>query len=160
MLNGEPFRAIASDAKISVAAASRHWRIHVLPTLRDAVPVHLSEFARRLVDVADDAADLRELGRLTGNHRLSLQAMRAEREALADLTNRMGVDDSEAIEQLDEARAFVLAVQRVVRDDPELAERVARELEHQGQDELADGVRSLINPRPHLRAVTKKEITR
>lgn len=160
MLSGEPFRAVASDAQTSVAAASRHWRLHVQPVMRDAVPVHLSEFAHRLVAVADDASDLRELGRLTGDHRLALQAGRAEREALADLINRLGVDDTEAIEEIEACRAFVVAVQRSVDDVPELAERLARELDRQGQDELAAGVRSLVDVRPQLRAVPPKEIRR
>jgi hypothetical protein len=161
VLDGTPFRAIASDAGFSTAAASRHWRIHVRPSLRDAVPAaHLSAFARRLVDVADDAADLREHGRLTGNHRLALQAGKAEREALADLMNRLGLDDTEAIEEVEQARQFIQAVHRAVRDAPELAERLARELDRLGQDNLADSVRSLLDARPQLQAVPIKEITR
>jgi hypothetical protein len=145
-----------------VAASSRHWRIHVRPHLRDAVPAaHLSAFARRLVDVADDAADLRERGRLSGDHRLALQAGKAEREALADLMTRLGMDDTEAIEEVEQARHFIHAVHRAVRDTPELAERLGRELDLGGQPELADSVRSLRDLRPQLHAVpTTKEIPR
>jgi hypothetical protein len=161
ILNGETFRAVASDSGLSVAASSRHWRLHVRPALREAVPAaHISTFGRRLLDVADSAADLRARGRASGDDRLALQAGRAEREALADLMNRLGFDDTEAIEQVEEARLFVRAVHAAVRDAPELAERLARELDRVGQDGLADSVRSLIDPRPQLHAVPTKEITR
>jgi hypothetical protein len=160
-LNGETFRVVASDAQTSVAASSRHWRLHVRPALREAAPAaHISTFARRLVDVADDAADLRARGRAAGDHRLALQAGKAEREALADLMNRLGLDDTEAIEEVEQARQFIQAVHRAVRDAPELAERLACELDRLGQDNLADSVRSLLDARPQLQAVPTKEITR
>jgi hypothetical protein len=161
VLDGESFRAVASDAQTSVAAASRHWRLHVRPTLRAEVPAHLSTFARRLLDIADDASDLRERAQHDGDRRLALQAGRAEREALADVIARLGIDDVEAIEEVEQARAFVHAVHRAVADAPELAERLARELESQGYDDMADSVRSLIDLRPQLHAVpTTREITR
>lgn len=144
-----------------MAASSRHWRLHVRPTLRDAVPAaHLSTFARRLVDVADDAADLREHGRLLGDHRLVLQAGRAEREAVADLINRLGMDHTEAIEEVEQARAFIYAVHQVTRESPELAERLAHELDLQGQPDFAEALRELVDARLPLQAVpTLKEIT-
>jgi hypothetical protein len=143
-----------------VAAASRHWRLHVRPTLRAEVPAHLSTFARRLLDIADDAADLRESAQHHGDRRLALLAGRAEREALDDVIGRLGIDDVESIEEVEQAHAFILAMHRVIADDPELADRLARELEGQGADDLAASVRSLLGRHPQLQAVPMKEISR
>jgi hypothetical protein len=164
-LNGESFRAISSESGCSPAAGSRHWRQCVRPELRrSAPPAHVAGFAARLLDIADSAADERERARARHDGRLVLAAMRAEREAISELTNVLGIDDEEVVTQLAEARALVLAVRDAVLDShPELAERLARDLTGKGQPELADALLSLVRePGPHhlhaIRDTPPKEI--
>jgi hypothetical protein len=116
----------------------------------------VADFADRLLSLADDAAEQREHGREHHDHKLVLAALRAEREVIGELTSVLGVTHEEVVEQLQEARALILAIGDVIRDSrPELAVRLARELDRRSQPELADSLRELadeVAPR-HLHAL-------
>lgn len=123
--------------ELSVAACSRHWRGHVRPLLKAAAPdLHLTTFAQRLLTIADEAADLRQ-GATAPT--VALAAMRTEREALAELTGRLGFDDTEAIEDLrvwtQAARALAGAIRAC---GPAVAEQIAAQLDATRDAELAE----------------------
>ncbi|WP_157519467.1 hypothetical protein [Modestobacter sp. Leaf380] len=97
--------------------------------------VHLSTFARRLLDIADDAADLRQ----SPDARVKLAAMRTEREALAELSGRLGFDDTEAVEDLAVMTAALQAVAAaLLKVDPVLTERVAELIDAHHDDNLSE----------------------
>ncbi|MGY1602375.1 hypothetical protein [Geodermatophilus sp. SYSU D00815] len=102
----------------------------------------------RLVALADAAAEQRERGEARGDSRTVLAALRAEREVIGELTSVLGVTHEEIVEQLQEARALILAVVKVAREAPALAGLLALELDRLGHDELADSLRTLLDQRP------------
>jgi hypothetical protein len=162
VLRGESIQSVTIDAKLPYwpSAGHRHFRAHVRPELRRAVPTaHLADFAQRLLDMADDAAAQRERARTRGDAKTLLAAMREERAAVSDLVSALGITADEVVDQLQDMRALALAVREVVLDSaPELGERLAAQLEGQGQDDLAESLLSLLDRRPQLHAVRTKEL--
>lgn len=143
------------------SAGHRHFRNCVGPEKRRIARAHVADFADRLLALADEAADQRERGRARGDSRTVLAALRAEKEVIGELSSVLGITHEEVIEQLQEARALILAFRDVILDGrPDLAEHLAMELDRRDQPELADSVRSLVDTRPQLQAVPIREITR
>lgn len=146
VLRGESIQSVSVSANLPhwPSAGHRHFRGHVRPELRRVARTHVADFAQRLMDLADDAAEQGAQGRAGHDPKLVLAALRAEREVLGELSSVLGITHEEIIEQLGEARALILAICDVVRDSrPELAEHLARELDRRDQPELADSLRGL-----------------
>lgn len=143
------------------SAGHRHFRNHVGPELRRVAKAHVADFAQRLLDLADEAAEQRERGRVQHDSKLVLAALRAEKEVIGELTGVLGISHEEIVEQLQEARALVLAIADVIQDSrPEIAESLARELDRRDQPDLADSLRELAAaPAPrHLQALPAPDL--
>ncbi|TFD74105.1 hypothetical protein E3T54_15000 [Cryobacterium sp. Sr8] len=106
---------------------------------------HLSDFADRLLDLVAQAATVRAYAQSTGNGRLLLQAIQNERETLALLMTRLGIDSDEAVELFHEAKTLTKAVAAAVRsgEHPALAAALTQRLTDDGLDHLAASLREL-----------------
>lgn len=139
-------------------------RNHVRPELRYALPgADLGGFAQRFLDLANDAAGIRERGLAAGDDAKAAAGIRSEREALGDLVKLLGITDDEVVRDLAVYRQAVIAVAQLLPDlDPDVTERLARRLDaEQDQDlsELADVFRTNLAERQLALATThRKEI--
>ncbi|WP_420370275.1 hypothetical protein [Curtobacterium sp. L1-20] len=100
----------------------------------------LPDLTRRVLDVANGAAEAREEALRKGQ---TVQAVRigdAEIRAIATLTHRLGIDDEDVLDQLDAFAALAQAVGQVIRTNPELGFILARRLRDLEAHGLADDV--------------------
>ena|GEM_PF-3922228 len=116
---GEAVSVVSADTPFSESAARRHIRMHMQPRLaverqNPASTLHVSDFASRLLALANKAAAISAYADETNDGRLALQAMQQERELLDMLMTRLGVTDQEAVETLAEVKAVVRGLQRAI----------------------------------------------
>ncbi len=145
--DGDSVRDVASTTPFSVAAAYRHVRNHVkaelLTQMRGSSQIHISDFADRLAALAEETAQVRAYARQVNDPKLLLSAVQAERETLNILLARLGVDDTEAVEVLREAKALASALAAVLPQSPAVARALGEHLERCGHDDLAQALASL-----------------
>ncbi len=144
---GEPVSVVSASTPFSTSAARRHLRLHLQPRLLSELrgadaTVHLSDFADRLLELAQHAAGVRAFAAQTNNGRLALQANAEERANLVTLMARLGIDSTEAAELHGEARLLTAAVVAIVRSGryPTLADDLADRLIRDGLNHLADAL--------------------
>jgi hypothetical protein len=146
-LDGESVRAIAAGTPYGESAGRRHLRNHVASTLREVSATvegtRVTDFARRLLVLADEAAAVRQHAHQTHNAGLLLKAVAAERDTLLTLLARLGIDSDDAITALGVTDAMVTALIDVTRAHPELADELAAQVESAGSVEMADAMRAL-----------------
>lgn len=174
VLAGESIHSISLDLPFEATAGHRHVRNHLgiqaLRVTRRAAGLHLSDFTDRLAALADETADVRAHAKQTGDGKLLLSAIAAERDTLSVLLSRLGIDGEETVDVLREARALVQAVTTVLSARaPEIALAISGCLSEMGEDDLADSLRALAErsqaaltaPPPHPSSSTRptQEIT-
>jgi hypothetical protein len=144
---GDAIAAVSIDTPFSTSAARRHVRLHMQPRLRGEMStpvssVTLSDFADRLLELADQASAIGEYAISTHNPKLALIAMREERDALVSLMTRLGIESGEAVEAYRDAKALTVSLGRVLRSGsvPDLAPALAHELKQEGFDTFAASV--------------------
>lgn len=139
---------MAERTPFSASAAARHWRNHVRASLTLATDVNKdnsspSDFATRLMGLADDAARLRQHARTSGNSSLLIRALAAEQSAVTTLMSRLGIDDSGTIEVLTNYTMLVAAIVEMVNAEPRLGTTLADALDNHGATEIASDVRAM-----------------
>jgi len=144
---GDPISVVAVDTPYSATAARRHVRLHLKPRLRAEMggagaPVSLSDFVDRLMDLVEQAAAVGSFAVATSNGKLALQAIQQESSLLVTLMNRLGIESSEVVEELNDARAVVTAIGQLVHDNelPGLVPALASSVEAGGRVELAQSL--------------------
>lgn len=151
LLQGEPVSVVSRRFGLSSAALRRHLHQHAGPALKNAVfgseGLRASELLDRVLDIADDARGLRMSALEAGNSSAATRAGDAELRALDALTRRLGVDDTELIEQLRALEILAIAVGRAARKNPAVATEVAASLRRLGDQESARDLESLPKPK-------------
>lgn len=147
LTSGEAMRSIALDTPFSVSAGNRHVRHHMNPELlkemRATTQVHISDFTDRLAALTEETAQVRAYARQVNDPKLLLSAVQAERETLNVLLARLGVDDTEAVAVLREAKALASALAAVLPQSPAVARALSEHLERCGHDDLSQALASL-----------------
>ena len=150
---GEPIAAVALDTGHSISAAKRHLRAHVAPALLGELrlgsqlsEVHLSDFTDRLVELADTTASLRAAATRSNDGTLLLKAVRDELQILSVLMDQLGIDSTEAAEQVREAKHLGIAIHDVLPAHPDLCRQIADRLYELEADNLAAAFESLAGP--------------
>jgi hypothetical protein len=150
---GEPIAAVALDTGHSISAAKRHLRAHVAPALLGELrlgsqlsEVHLSDFTDRLVELADTTASLRAAATRSNDGTLLLRAVREEAQILSVLMDFLGIDSTEAGEQLRDAKHLAQAIHAVLPAHPDVSRQLADRLYEMQADNLASAIESLIGP--------------
>ncbi|QIK65617.1 hypothetical protein G7072_04040 [Nocardioides sp. HDW12B] len=133
---------MSAAAGYSESAAYRHIRHHMRPELRKSLrqadaPLDVSDFGARLVALLNDSATVRQHAVAVGDGRLLLQAGAHERDTLAVLLNRLGIDSEEVLDVLDEARQLARALRTVLPHHPDACMALVRELHRLGLTEAA-----------------------
>jgi len=145
-LDGESVRSIAAQTPFGESAGRRHLRNHVATTLREVSGTvegtRVTDFARRLLVLADEAAAVRQHAHQTHNAGLLLKAVATERDTLLTLLARLGIDSEEVLGALGDIDAMTGALIAVARQHPELADELAAAVETAGSVELADAMRT------------------
>ena len=117
---GESVAIVAASTPFSIAAAHRHLRAHaqsgLTAELRVSQEVRLSDFVDRLLQLGDQAADVRRYAATTHQPRLVLTAIREEATILDQVLSRIGVDSDETLSTLRDAEAIARAVAGAVAD--------------------------------------------
>lgn len=148
VLDGESIRLVSLDLPYSESAAHRHLRNHLgrdaLREMRGSAALHVADFAERLAALAEETAAVRALAKNTGDGRLLLSAVQVERDTLAVLLNRLGIDGEETVEVLCEAKALAKAVGAVLSTrSPEVALAISTYLSDLGEGEMSESFRHL-----------------
>lgn len=150
LAKGEPVSVVVADTPFSESAARRHLRSHLQPALLAEMhlsglekEVHLSDFADRLMGLAEQAVAVRVYAEQTRNPKLMLQAIQSERETIGVLMNRLGVDSGSSVEFFNEARTLGGVLGTVLHGPggASLIEPLASALEAEGLDKLAGTIR-------------------
>lgn len=142
ILDGESIRIVAADAGYSESAVYRHLRNHIAPELAAELgsrghSLHVRDFGARLIALLEETAAVREFAKLSNDGRLLLQATAQERDTLGVLLTRLGIDNQDVLDTLDEAHALVRACISALGSHPQALAAVAGELRDQGEHELA-----------------------
>lgn len=147
---GDPVAVVSIDTPFSVSAARRHVRLHMQPRLRAEMDrpgsaLTLSDFADRLLELAEQAASIGEYAYATNNGRLALLAIQQERDLLLSLMTRLGIDAGEAAEVFRDAKAVMRAISQLIGSGalPGAGERLAVALRESGHDDLAHAFAAL-----------------
>ncbi|MCZ2811291.1 hypothetical protein O2W15_07545 [Modestobacter sp. VKM Ac-2979] len=131
-------------------SAGRRLRNHVASTLREVSEAvdgtRVTDFARRLLVLADEAAAVRQHAHKTHNAGLLLEAVATERDTLLTLLARLGIDSEEVLGAIGEMDAMVTALIEVARTHPALADELAAAVEAAGSAEVADAMRTTSRP--------------
>lgn len=148
VLKGEPVVSVVGDTPFSEAAARRHLRLHFRSQMLEQMggpdaAVTLSDFAERLVELANQSADVAAYARQTNNGRLILHAIAEERNTLQVLMTRLGIDSAETAQLYADARELGRALAEIVRTSeiPGLGEELAAALDARGMTNLGDALR-------------------
>lgn len=166
LLAGEPSSQVAVDAGFSVTAINRHKRNHMRPGLRAelrvrAVPSHVSDFADQLAELAEDADAARAFAVASNNPNLLLQAVSSKRDTLVTLMRQCGVDATETVDSLREARTAVHALAVVLPRHPDALGEVLDVLRRENQPELARALEQAVGEAlrlPSTQAIRPKEL--
>ena len=142
ILDGDSIRFVAVDAGVSESAVYRHLRNHLRPDLaaelgNRGAPLSVRDFAARLLSLLDETAAVRDFAKRSNDGRLLLQAAGQERDTLAFLLTRLGIDTQDVIETLSEAHALLRACVTSLSSHPDALDDVAKALREQGEHELA-----------------------
>lgn len=149
---GEAIAVVAAAAGYSESAAKRHISNHLRPEmqaeLRHSASLHVADFTDRLVELSEESGRVRAYAKQVNDGRLLLSAIQTERETLAVLLNRLGIDSEATADTLREARALALSVGAVARtQSAEVASALAEECRRRGADDLADSFAQLVEDR-------------
>lgn len=140
VLRGESNRLVSLDLPFGESAVARHMRAHVLPGFKSAalrgVDLHVSTFASRLAELADETRAVRLHAHAADDPRLLLSAIGSERDTLGLMLNRLGIDSEEVIDTVREAHALLAALGAVL-DEP-TTRALSDHLGQRGESELAD----------------------
>lgn len=148
--SGDPVAVVSIDTPYSVSAARRHVRLHMQPRLRGQLDqagstLGVSDFADRLLELADQTASVGEYAYATNNGRLALHAIQQERDTLIALMSRLGIESGEAAQIFRDAKAVMRALSQVLSSPafPGAATELARVLRGMGNDNLARAIAAL-----------------
>lgn len=140
-------RGIARQFGIGSEALRRHVHGHLSQDVQDAFRAVEGlpglTIAQRLLAVANHARGVRHDADDRADDRLALAAGKAEHTALLGLAEQLGVRSGDAIENLEEAHAAMLALIESSRRNPEIAATVAEVLSERGQVAWAASFRKL-----------------
>lgn len=108
-----------------------------------------TDFATRLLELANRARSVGDFGLATGDGRLALMAGKQEAAHLVTLIGRLGIESSDAAQSYDEAEQIVKAVGRVLRSGqhPGLVAELTSELEAAGETDLVKDLRAITSNR-------------
>jgi hypothetical protein len=149
VLDGESFQLVSLDTPSTASAGARHFRNCMagssVADMRSgaASRMQLGDFAERLLGLANDARAAREYAAQTSNPKLMLQAVREESQVLDTLMTRLGIDQSEMISMLREAKSLAQAVSAVLQDQPTVARALAHHLSTRGEDDLSQAFQAM-----------------
>jgi len=145
---GEPVSSVSLATPFSSAAAYRHIRFHMDRLslfICESDTVGSTDFASRLLELANRARSVGDFGLATGDGRLVLMAGKQEVAHLLALVGRLGIESTDAAKTYDEAEQIVKAVGRVLRSGqhPGLVAELTSELEAAGETDLVKDLRAI-----------------
>ncbi|MCJ1687867.1 hypothetical protein [Rathayibacter sp. VKM Ac-2927] len=111
---GRSIRGVAADLGFSGSSAARHFTNHVrdsfsaLSAIESAATV--ANFAGHVRSLIADAAQVRERAAVAGDDALRLRAIKTEADLIAVLSDRLGIQDESAEDDLANADALRRAV--------------------------------------------------
>lgn len=135
-------RALGRAHGVGRDTVRRHWSRHVqigtqASVFRGAPASQASDLISRILDVADHARELRDDADAADATAASLRADAVILAALERLRSGLGVDSAEVAVALREGDALAAAIERSVREMPEVGEVIAEALEQNGELALA-----------------------
>lgn len=147
LLDGESVQHIAADLGVNASAVYRHIRNHLRTQLADAlvgrgVGTHVADLAGRLQVLLAETEAVRDQARRTNDGRLLLQAVQVETATVTTLTQRLGIDHTDTVDDINEARALLRACLEVLPLYPDALRDVCQELDRiPAGDDLATVLR-------------------
>lgn len=144
---GVPIARIARQLGINSSSVYRHISAHLAPELRasmrNSAGLDTTALLGRIADIADDSLRARHTAMEAGATATALKAADGELRAINVLMDRLGIDNTETIELLAEARRVVLAIGHFAVHHPASAEPLIELIEQRGSEDLADQLRQL-----------------
>ena len=140
LVSGEPVPTIAKRHGVSQAALYR-WRTSALSRVAlessTAASASVSDYLTVLSDSLRDADTVRRTALTLGQTSTVLKSAQVIGGLVNTMSARLGIDSTTTANMLADGDALVDAVLRVIRDDPALADKLARTLATQGHYELS-----------------------
>lgn len=132
LITGEGISHISRQFGIPADALRRHLRVHVSEVAKASLlgvdGLSASDLVHRVLDVADSARERRLTAEAAGQPGAASRAGDSELRALAVLADRMGVTDTDLIEEVESAHQLALAVGLATRSSPAVGHAVAARL--------------------------------
>jgi hypothetical protein len=159
---GVPYRELAVRHNVSISALSRYSRGPFADAVRESArasgDIVGSDVLRRVLDLADDAAHMRERALRTGNSNLALKTSVTELRALATVATMLGLDSDDLIREAtaatSAARELARGVVLAAREDSAVGVRVLSALDADGATNTANQLRDLLTV--HAPSLTHK----
>ncbi|MDY0911315.1 hypothetical protein [Rathayibacter festucae] len=118
--DGRSIRGIAADFGFTGSSASRHFNNHVQGTFSALSAIEsaatVASFAGHIRSLIADTAQVRERAAITGDDSLRLRSIKVEADLIADLSDRLGIQDESTESDLADAEALRRAVAYTVGD--------------------------------------------
>ncbi len=141
LLGQQSVRAIARAFDVGRDSLRRHALRHVAIGERSsflgAPGLRAVDIAERLADVLDHAAEVRADADARGDDRLALKASSMIAVTTMKLADRLGIAESDITRDVAELDAIAAAVERVVRELPQVGDVLADVLRENGEHAMA-----------------------
>jgi hypothetical protein len=140
LTTGEPVASISKKFGISQSALYR-YRVSSMGRVAleqsTAASASVTDFLTVLSESLRDADAVRRTALALGQSSTALRAAQTVNQLVGTLSTRLGIDSTSTANMLADADHLTDSLVRLIRDEPELAERLARALATDGHFELS-----------------------
>lgn len=144
LLEGIPPRDVASKYGIGESAVYRHIRAHLragfLVPMDSEISPSAADLIEHLLEALADVRAVRTVAIASGQAGLLLRSTGVTRAIIADLMDRLGIDNVEVARGLQEADEIARALMALVSKHPKVGAALAAELDRAGSSQLASAV--------------------